>query len=157
MTFAEREVTYFPGKTHVKEVAATLNQAHKLHIGVQLLETEGDSYCYIADGAESLQSEWLSQLLSRRDANGKLQVTALDLSLLHSKTSEAQKAAMVESLRTVAETCRDVGVTDDLSPRLLNFKPDSTMNDRAAPARKAARLSRGGNGSGGDGDLLDDP
>ena len=42
-------------------------------MGVQLLETEDDSYCYVADGAESLQSEWLAQLLSRRDANGKLQ------------------------------------------------------------------------------------
>mgnify|MGYP007071524332 CR=1 FL=1 len=28
---------YVPGKTHVKEVCAVLNQAHKLQIGVQLL------------------------------------------------------------------------------------------------------------------------
>ena len=74
MTFTERELLYTPGKTHVKQVCATLNQAHKLQIGVQLLETEGDSYTYIADGAESLQSEWLAQLLSHRGADGKLQV-----------------------------------------------------------------------------------
>lgn len=157
MTFVERDVKYIPGRTHVQEVCATLNQAHKLQIGVQLLETEGESYCYTADGAESLQSEWLSQLLSHRDMNGKLQVTALDLSLLHGKTAEAQKAAFMESLRHVAETCRDVGVTDDLSPRLLSFTPDATQNDRASTARKFARLARGGDGSGGQGDVTDDP
>eukprot|EP00966_Prymnesium_polylepis_P068930 1601355-Prymnesium_polylepis.1 len=126
-------------------------------MGVQLLETEGESFCYIADGAESFQSEWLSQLLSRRDANGKLQVSALDLSLLHSKTAEAQHAALLESLRLIAETCRDVGVTEEVSPRLLNFKPDSTQNDRAATARAAARRARGGDGSGGGGDVPNDP
>ena len=157
MTFVSREVLYVPGRTHCKEVCATLNQAHKLQMGVLLLETEGDNYCYVADGAESLQSEWLAQLLSRRDMNGKLQVTSLDLNLLHSKTSEAQHAAFKESTRLIAETCRDLGVTKELSPRLVNFKPDATQNDRAATARKAARLTRGGNGSGGEGDVTDDP
>eukprot|EP00966_Prymnesium_polylepis_P325229 7381210-Prymnesium_polylepis.1 len=157
MMYVEREMLMTPGRTHVQQVCATLNQAHKLQIGVQLLETEGDSYCYVSDGAESLQSEWLSQLLSRRDANGKLQCTALDLSLLHSKTAEAQKVAMTESLRLIAETCRDVGITEEVSPRLLEFKPDATINDRAAAARKAARLARGGDGSGGAGDVADDP
>ena len=143
MTSVERELLYVPGKTHVKEVCATLNMAHKLQIGTQLLETEGDSYCYVADGAESLQSEYLVQLLSRRDENGKLQTTALDLNLLHSKTSEAQAAAFRESLRLTAELLKDLGITDEVSPRLLAFTPASTMNDRAAPARKAARLVRG--------------
>ena len=74
----------------MKELGATLNAAHKLQIGVQLLETPGVPYTYISDGAESLQSEWLAQLLSMHDADGHLKCTALDLSLLHSKTSEAQ-------------------------------------------------------------------
>lgn len=158
MTYVERQVTYIPGRTHVKEVCATLNQAHKLQIGVQLLETEGENYTYIADGAESLQSEWLSQLLSHRDANGRLNVTALDLSLLHSKTAEAQHKAFKESLRLVAETCRAVGIPDEALPRLMEFNPTATMNDRAAAARKAARLARGGDGSGKAGDdVIDDP
>lgn len=159
MTYAEREVSYIPGRTHVKEVCATLNQAHKLQIGVQLLETENDSYTYIADGAESLQSEWLSQLLSHRDANGKLQITALDLSILHSKTAEAQNQAFKESLRLITETCRSVGMIEEALPRLIDFKPTATMNDRAAAARKAARLARGGNGSGEgtNNDMVDDP
>ena len=142
MTYVERELLYVPSRTHVKEVCATLNAAHKLQIGTQLLETS-DGYCYTSDGAESLQSEWLAQLLSRRGADGKLHTTALDLSLLHSKTSEAQLAAFQASLKSVAELCRDVGVTDEVSPRLLDFKPSCTMNDRAAPARKASRLVRG--------------
>ena len=75
MTYIERALTYLPGKTHVKEVAATLNQAHKLQMGVQLLES-AEGYAYISDGAESLQSEYLSQLLSKRDANGKVIITS---------------------------------------------------------------------------------
>ena len=144
MTYIERELYYVPGKTHVKEVLATLNQAHKLQMGVELLEHGDGSYCYIADGAESLQSEWLGQLLSRRDAaTGKLHVMALDLSLLHSKTSEAQAAATKHSLKLIAELLNDLGITDEVRPAILNFRPASSMNDRAAPARKAARLVRG--------------
>jgi hypothetical protein len=74
-------------------LSRTLNAAHKLQIGTQLLEST-DGYCYVHDGAESLQSEWLAQLLSKRGTDGKLRATALDLSLLHSKTSEAQHEAM---------------------------------------------------------------
>eukprot|EP00965_Chrysotila_dentata_P067082 2220387-Pleurochrysis_carterae.AAC.1 len=41
MTHVEKELLYVPGKTHVKKVCATLNQAHTLEIGsTQLLETD---------------------------------------------------------------------------------------------------------------------
>jgi len=143
MTYVERTLLYVGGKTHVKEVCAVLNQAHKLQVGVQLLESPNDSYCYISDGAESLQTDYLAQLLSHRDASGKLQTIALDLSTLHGKSSEAQCAAFRESMRAVAEICRDLKVTTAVEPMLLNFTPSSSMNDRAAPARKAARLVRG--------------
>jgi len=143
MTYVERTLLYVGGKTHVKEVCAVLNQAHKLQVGVQLLESPNDSYCYISDGAESLQTDYLAQLLSHRDASGKLQTIALDLSTLHGKSSEAQCAAFRESMRAVAEICRDLNVTTAVEPMLLNFTPSSSMNDRAAPARKAARLVRG--------------
>ncbi|EOD05234.1 hypothetical protein EMIHUDRAFT_198838 [Emiliania huxleyi CCMP1516] len=76
MTYVERTLLYVGGKTHVKEVCAVLNQAHKLQVGVQLLESPNDSYCYISDGAESLQTDYLAQLLSRRDASGRLQTIA---------------------------------------------------------------------------------
>eukprot|EP00965_Chrysotila_dentata_P172958 5708172-Pleurochrysis_carterae.AAC.1 len=89
MTHVEKELLYVSGKTHVKEVCATLNQAHKLQIGTQLLAAD-DGYCYISGGAESLQTEYLAQLLSRRDADGNLKATELDLTMLQSKTSEAQ-------------------------------------------------------------------
>jgi hypothetical protein len=71
MIYVERELLYVPGRTHVKEVCATLNQVHKLQIGSELLEAGDAKYCYIADGGESLQIDYLAQLLSRRDAAGE--------------------------------------------------------------------------------------
>jgi hypothetical protein len=44
-----------------------------------------------------------------------------------------------------------------LKAKISELKAASTMNDRAANGRKAGRLSRGGNGSGGEGDVADDP
>jgi len=71
MTYVERELLYVPGRTHVKEVCATLNQVHKLQIGSELLEAGDTKYCYIADSGESLQIDYPAQLLSRRDAAGE--------------------------------------------------------------------------------------
>ena len=42
-----------------------------------------------------------------------------------------------------------------LRRKIEQLRPTSTMNDRAAPARKAARLVQGGDGSGGEGDVAD--
>ena len=107
MKHVEKELLYIPGKTHVKEVCATLNQAHKLQIGTQLLEAD-DGYCYISDGAESLlQTEYLAQLLSRRDADGNLKATALDLTMLQSKSLKAFK----EALRETAALLRHTGIS----------------------------------------------
>jgi len=94
-----------------------LYKAHQLQIGLELLESAEAERCYIADGTESLQSEWLCQLLSPRDPNsGALKVTALDLSELHSKTAEAQHAAFKESLKAVAEVLRDIAVLPMIFP-----------------------------------------
>eukprot|EP00965_Chrysotila_dentata_P046490 1545045-Pleurochrysis_carterae.AAC.1 len=60
MTHVEKELLYIPGQTHVKE----------------LLEAE-DGYCYISNCAESLQTEYFAQLLSRRNADGNLKATAV--------------------------------------------------------------------------------
>eukprot|EP00965_Chrysotila_dentata_P141649 4680993-Pleurochrysis_carterae.AAC.1 len=100
MTHVGKEVLCVPGMTHVKEVCATLNQAHKLQIGTQLLEAD-DGYCYIYPTApKSVQTEYLAQLLSLRDADhGNLKATVLDLTMLQSKTSAAQAEAFKESLR----------------------------------------------------------
>jgi hypothetical protein len=43
------------------------------------------------------------------------------------------------------------------SAGIASMCPSSTMCDRASPARKAGRLSRGGNGSNAEGDVADDP
>ena len=71
MTYVERQLLHVPGRTHVKEVCATLNQVHKLQIGSELLEAGDTKYCYIVDGGESLQIDYLAQLLSRRNADGE--------------------------------------------------------------------------------------
>ena len=44
-----------------------------------------------------------------------------------------------------------------LRAKVRGLKAASTMNDRAANGRKAARLARGGDGKGGEGDVTDDP
>ena len=68
-------------------------------------------------------------------------MTALDVSELHSKTTEAQMAAFKESLKQVTELLRDVGIIYDVSSTILTFQPTSSMNDSAATlARTAARL-----------------
>eukprot|EP00965_Chrysotila_dentata_P096522 3189642-Pleurochrysis_carterae.AAC.1 len=73
---------------------------------------------------------------------------ALDLTMLQSKTSEAQAEAFKESLRETA--ARDVGIFEAMELRSLNFVPASTMNDRAAAAGKAACLMRGDNAANAD-------
>ena len=84
-TTVERFVYYLPGKSHVKEMAAVMNQLNKLQVGGWLLEhiesEEETSCCYLADGAESQQVDYLGQLLSRR-VNGKLEIKALSLDAL---------------------------------------------------------------------------
>eukprot|EP00965_Chrysotila_dentata_P209909 6185571-Pleurochrysis_carterae.AAC.1 len=150
MTRVEKKLLYVPGKMQVKDVCATLNQTHKLQVGTKLLEAN-DGYCYISDGAESLRTEYLALLLFRHDADGNLKATALDLTMLQSKTLAAQAEAFKESLCETAELLRDVVITETMEPRILNFVPASTMDDRAAEAGKAARLVRG------DDETVDDP
>jgi len=99
---------------------------HELQIGSELLEAGDTTYCYIADGGESLQIDYLAKLLSRYDAAGEapppvsrlrspkqnfssglapplaghlLRVTALDLSTLHGKMAKAHLKAFKESLK----------------------------------------------------------
>eukprot|EP00965_Chrysotila_dentata_P024354 806556-Pleurochrysis_carterae.AAC.1 len=128
------------------EVCATLNQAHKHQIGTQLHEAD-DGYCYISDGTESLQTEYLAQLLPRRDADGNLKARALDLTMLQSKTSEAQAEAFNESLRETAALLRDVGITEARTQQLAwrsrrRAKPSLLRSAQSALQRPpSARVS----------------
>eukprot|EP00965_Chrysotila_dentata_P162105 5353040-Pleurochrysis_carterae.AAC.2 len=56
--------------------------------------------------------------------------------MLQSKTSAAQAEAFKESLRETAELLRDIGITETMEPRTLDFAPASTINDRTACARR---------------------
>uniref|UniRef100_A0A7S4F3A5 Uncharacterized protein n=1 Tax=Chrysotila carterae TaxID=13221 RepID=A0A7S4F3A5_CHRCT len=52
---------------------------------------------YTSDGVEPLQTKYLAQLLSGRDADGNLKATSLDLTITQSKTLVAQADAFNES------------------------------------------------------------
>ena len=105
-TTVERQVCFFPGKSHVKEMAAVRNQLNKLQVGEWLtghMESDGKTRCcYIADGAESQQIDYLGRLLSRR-VNGKLDITALSLDNLCGKSTDDQVAAFRHPLEEVSE------------------------------------------------------
>lgn len=129
--------------THTSCVRSTcLNQA-----GQWLLDyvesDEETSCCYIADAAESKQRDFLGQMLSRR-VNGHVQLMALDLAILKGKTAEAQAAAFHDSIESVVALMERAGLADKRAAELLRrFVPTCTMNDRAATARRAARLILG--------------
>eukprot|EP00965_Chrysotila_dentata_P167583 5533973-Pleurochrysis_carterae.AAC.4 len=56
--------------------------------------------------------------------------------MLNSKTAAAQARAFKESMCSTAALLREVGITESMKPRILNFSPDSTINERFAAARK---------------------
>ena len=141
-----KEVMFVPGSTHIKEMAGVMNQLNKLHMGEWLLEhinSDETSCCYLADGAESQQIDYLGQCLARR-VNGVLQVRALDLTALGSKTAEAQAAAFRQSLDEIAALMEKAKLVDArVAEMLRRFLPTCGMNDRAAAARAATRLVLG--------------
>jgi hypothetical protein len=179
----------------MKELPAIGGELHKMQVGEWLLEDPEASYCYVADGANSLQKEILAQLLYRRNKEtGKLESMAMSIDEIADKTSAGQQVKFVASLAAIAEAWEEadqLGLLDDgwqpatneqtaatdeqhveVEQTAANFHAQrrtqqrakiaelcasSTMNDRAAPARKAARMARGGDGSSGDGDVADDP
>ena len=104
-----------------------LRQLNKLQMGewlMQHIESDGEtSCCYLADGAESQQVDYLGQLLSRR-VNGKLEIKALDLNALKGKTADAQAAAFRSSLEEVADLMFKAGLVDERAANLLRrFMP----------------------------------
>ena len=141
-TTVERYVLYFPGRTHVQDVAGMMYQLNKLQMGewlVEYVESDETSCCYLADGAESQQIDYLGTLLARR-VDGELQIRALDLAALGGKTAEAQAAAFRHSMAEVVELMEKAELLDARVAELLRrFVPTCSMNDRASTARAAAR------------------
>ena len=131
------------GKTHAKFLRALMRELNKLQAAEwmgDLLTDDEASCCYMADGAESMQSEWLAQILSKRDKDGKLAVFAIDMAVMDSKTAEAQAVRFTEALADIADAAEAAGeINAATAARLRSFKPTCAMNDRAANARAAAR------------------
>lgn len=142
-TTVERDVYWaVPGATHVKEVAGMMYQLNRLQVGqwlIEHLESDETSCCYLADGAESQQIDYLGQLLARR-VDGQLQIRALDLNALGGKTADAQATAFRETLEEVTALMEKAQLADPRVAELLRrFVPTCSMNDRASTARAAAR------------------
>ena len=76
------------------------------------------SCCYLADGAESQQIDYLGQLLARR-IEGKIEIRALDLAALSGKTADAQAQAFRDSLHSVAALMEKAGLADSRAADLL--------------------------------------
>jgi hypothetical protein len=118
-TSVHRIRIYSPGLTHVKEMRAVMNQLNKLQIGewlVEHIESDETSCCYLADGAESQQLDYLGQLLARR-IDGKLVIKALDLAHLRGKSAVDQAAAFEQSLSEVADLMQTAGADQRCSRR----------------------------------------
>eukprot|EP00965_Chrysotila_dentata_P068207 2256027-Pleurochrysis_carterae.AAC.3 len=143
ITHVEKKLLYILGKRHVKEVCATLNQAHKLQISMQLLEAD-NGYCYISNGAESLQTVYLTWLPSCCDA--------METCRRQRSTSPCSRESRCQHRPRRSRNCcsrrpsscaRLARITNNMEPRMiLDFVPALTMNDRAAAVREAARLVR---------------
>jgi hypothetical protein len=113
-------------------------------MGDLLKDQDEHSSCYIADGAESQQHEWLAQMLSKRLPDGQLDLMAIDMAVMGSKTAEAQAARFRDALEEIAALGEKAGLLDkERAERLRKFIPTCGMNDRAANARKATRLILG--------------
>ena len=70
-----------------------------------------------------------------------LQVKALDLNALRGKTAAAQADAFKQSMEEVVVLMEKAKLVDARVAELLRrFLPTCAMNDRASPARAAARL-----------------
>lgn len=148
MTTAKRNLLLLPGASHCKFLRAVMAQLNKLQaaewMGDLLSDQDEQSCCYIADGAESQQHEWLAQLLSKRLPDGKIDLMAIDMAVMGSKTAEAQAARFRAALEEIAAMGEKAGFLDAArAERLRNFIPTCGMNDRAANARKATRIILG--------------
>ena len=100
------------------------------------------SCCYLQDGAESKQVDFLGQVLARR-VDGELQLRALDLAQLRGKTAQAQADAFTQSMEEVMKLMEAAGADERALNMLKRFAPTCSMNDRASTARKVSRLVLG--------------
>jgi hypothetical protein len=136
--------------------------------------------CYVADGASSLQQESAAHLFSRRNQQtGWLESMALAVDAITDKTATGQHRGLEAAQKRIAdswaaaEALRLLKVEADFQPepetpqqfheqrrgqmrqRIEFIVPTDSMNDRNAGARKAGRMARGGDGSGGENDVED--
>ena len=136
-TTVKRTLLRIPGVTHWKELPAIAGELHKFQVGDWLLRDADASYCYIADGANSMQQELMTHLLSRRNtATGKLESMAVSMDAITDKTAEGQAAKYKEAMEACADAWKeaaDLGLIDDL-PELF----DGAAGDEAAGSSEAS-------------------
>jgi hypothetical protein len=142
------------------------------------------NYCYIADGANSLQQDIMAHLFLRRNRQtGRLESMALAVDACTYKTATGQHRGLEAAQKRIADACaaaEALGLLgsaaasaqesqpdpetpeqshrqrrDEMHRRIKFLVPTDSQNDRNAGARKAARLARGGDGTGGENDVED--
>lgn len=119
-TTAQRELYRIGGITHFKEVSAVAGEAHKFQLGEWILSDADANYCYIADGANSLQQEMHAHLLSRRSKkNGKLESMAVSVNAVNDKTAEGQKAGFKQAMASINEAMQELADLNLLDPDMM--------------------------------------
>lgn len=133
VTSVERQLFRIGGKSHFKELSAIAGEAHRFQLGEWLLQDADANFCYIADGANSLQQEMMAHLLSRRDqSSGKIESMAVGVDAIHDKSAENQAACYRQAMRAAAEAmCElsDLGLLEpELTAKLLIDQAPSSMS-----------------------------
>ena len=107
----------------------------------------------IDKSADGQQTKYKSSLASIADAwNEAAELGLLDDDVHAAAEEPGDEAAAPETAEEAHDQRRKA-----LRAKITDLCAASTMNDRAATARKAARLARGGDGNGGNADVVDDP
>ena len=104
-----------------------------------LIDDPSRSCCYVADGGESLQSEWLASLLTKRGADGKIDTKTLDLAVMGSKTADAQAKRFHDALDELASLCEEAGVLDSSRAAIASSASSSHRARATTVLRTRAR------------------
>jgi hypothetical protein len=87
----ERNLFYIPSRNHFKELGAIQGEVHNIQAGEFMTDDIEANYCYIADGANSLQQDIMAHLFSRRNRQtGRLESMALAVDACTDKMATGQ-------------------------------------------------------------------
>lgn len=129
-----RELYRIGGQTHFKQLTAIAGEVHKFQLGEWLLRDIDAHYCYVADGANSMQQELMAHLLSRRNKQtGMLESMAVSVDAVTTKTAEGQAAGYKQAMLAATEAMEELAELGLLEPELAaNLGELSASEDKEA-------------------------